>query len=111
MEVRQQSRLVDMAAYLDHYPGYATDQSNVGIENVQQFGQMLLPTSGPTMTNPMAIQAQLRQMNPELSHEELVARKCPGGQTRQGRPEHARQAPAGGQDNEPGQWAQAQLWE
>jgi len=57
-------------------------QTNVGIENTQQFGQMLqtmLPKSGDgrimaSPINPMAIQAQLRQMNPELSHEELVAR-------------------------------------
>jgi len=57
-------------------------QTNVGIENTQQFGQMLqtmLPKSGDgrimaSPINPMAIQAQLRQMNPELSHEELVGR-------------------------------------
>ena len=57
-------------------------QTNVGIENTQQFGMMLqtmLPKSGDgrimaSPINPMAIQAQLRQMNPELSHDELVAR-------------------------------------
>ena len=57
-------------------------QTNVGMENLQQFGMMLqtmLPKSGDgrimaSPINPMAIQAQLRQMNPELSHEELVSR-------------------------------------
>ena len=57
-------------------------QTNIGIENAQQFGEMLqnmLPRSGDgrimaSPINPMAIQAQLRQMNPELSHEELVSR-------------------------------------
>merc|ERR1719264_504095 len=57
-------------------------QTNVGMENLQQFGMMLqtmLPKSGDgrimaSPINPMAIQAQLRQMNPELSHEELVTR-------------------------------------
>jgi len=57
-------------------------QTNVGIENTQQFGDMLrgmLPRSGDgrimaSPINPMAIQAQLRQMNPELAHEELVSR-------------------------------------
>merc|ERR1712106_790069 len=57
-------------------------QTNVGIENTEQFGMMLqtmLPKSGDgrimaSPINPMAIQAQLRQMNPELTHEELVAR-------------------------------------
>merc|ERR1719445_1554993 len=57
-------------------------QTNVGIENTEQFGMMLqtmLPKSGDgrimaSPINPMAIQAQLRQMNPELSHDELVAR-------------------------------------
>jgi len=52
------------------------------MENLQQFGMMLqtmLPKSGDgrimaSPINPMAIQAQLRQMNPELSHEELVSR-------------------------------------
>lgn len=69
------------------------------MENLQQFGQMLqtmLPKSGDgrimaSPINPMAIQveysqsicvlpanfrvqAQLRQMNPELTHEDLVAR-------------------------------------
>eukprot|EP00092_Neocalanus_flemingeri_P004269 GFUD01004589.1.p1 GENE.GFUD01004589.1~~GFUD01004589.1.p1 ORF type:complete len:1194 (+),score=434.68 GFUD01004589.1:173-3754(+) len=43
-------------------------QTNVGIENTQQFGQMY------QSINPIALQAQLRQMNPELSHDELVAR-------------------------------------
>lgn len=48
-------------------------QTNIGIENAQQFGEMLqnmLPRSGDIQ----AIQAQLRQMNPELPHEELVSR-------------------------------------
>ena len=54
-------------------------QTNVGMENLQQFG-MMLPKSGDgrimaSPINPTAIQAQLRQMNPELSHEELVSRK------------------------------------
>jgi len=57
-------------------------QTNVGIENTEQFGMMLqtmLPKSGDgrimaSPINPMAIQAQLRQMNPELSHEEVVSR-------------------------------------
>merc|ERR1719402_1004442 len=57
-------------------------QTNVGIENTEQFGMMLqtmLPKSGDgrimaSPINPMAIQAQLRQMNPELTHEELVSR-------------------------------------
>ena len=57
-------------------------QTNIGIENTQQFGEMLqgmLPRSGDgrimaSPINPMAIQMQLRQMNPELPHEELVLR-------------------------------------
>jgi len=57
-------------------------QTNVGIENTEQFGMMLqtmLPKSGDgrimaSPINPMAIQAQLRQMNPDLSHEELITR-------------------------------------
>jgi len=57
-------------------------QTNIGIENTQQFGEMLqgmLPRSGDgrimaSPINPMAIQLQLRQMNPELPHEELVQR-------------------------------------
>ena len=57
-------------------------QTNIGIENTQQFGEMLqgmLPRSGDgrimaSPINPMAIQMQLRQMNPELAHEELVLR-------------------------------------
>merc|ERR1719397_1519513 len=57
-------------------------QTNIGIENTQQFGDMLqgmLPRSGDgrimaSPINPMAIQLQLRQMNPELPHEELAQR-------------------------------------
>ena len=57
-------------------------QTNVGIENTLQFGAMIqnmLPKSGDgrimaSPINPMAIQAQLKQMNPELGHDELVAR-------------------------------------
>jgi len=57
-------------------------QTNVGIENTEQFGMMLqtmLPKSGDgrimaSPINPMAIQAQLRQMNPELTHEDLLSR-------------------------------------
>ena len=57
-------------------------QTNVGIENTLQFGAMIqnmLPKSGDgrimaSPINPMAIQAQLKQMNPELTHDELVAR-------------------------------------
>merc|ERR1719445_1662822 len=57
-------------------------QTNIGIENTQQFGDMLrgmLPRSGDgrimaSPINPMAIQAQLRQMNPELTHEDLLSR-------------------------------------
>jgi len=57
-------------------------RTNVGMETSQQFGMMLqgmLPQTGDgralaTTINPMQIQAQLRQMNPELTHEELVAR-------------------------------------
>ena len=55
-------------------------QTNVGIENTQQLGDMLrgmLPRSGDgriNPINPMTIQAQLRQMNPELAHKELVSR-------------------------------------
>ena len=57
-------------------------QTNVGIENTLQFGaiiQNMLPKSGDgrimaSPINPMAIQQQLKQMNPELSHDELVAR-------------------------------------
>ena len=57
--------------------------TNVGLENSQQFGMMLqkmLPSTGAMSStinnsiNPMTIQAQLRQMNPDLSHEELVQR-------------------------------------
>jgi len=59
-----------------------TVQTNIGIENTQQFGLMLqqmLPKSGDgrimaSPINPMAIQMQLKQLNPELSHEELVQR-------------------------------------
>eukprot|EP00092_Neocalanus_flemingeri_P000058 GFUD01000060.1.p1 GENE.GFUD01000060.1~~GFUD01000060.1.p1 ORF type:complete len:332 (-),score=113.34 GFUD01000060.1:286-1137(-) len=43
-------------------------QTNVGIENTQQFGQMY------QSINPIALQAQLRQMNPELSHNEILVR-------------------------------------
>jgi len=57
-------------------------QTNVGIENTEQFGMMLqtmLPKSGDgrimaSPINPMAIQAQLRQMNPELTQEDLISR-------------------------------------
>ena len=57
-------------------------QTNSGIENTLQFGaiiQNMLPKSGDgrimaSPINPMAIQQQLKQMNPELSHDELVAR-------------------------------------
>merc|ERR1712130_519971 len=54
-------------------------RSNITMGDSQQFGQMIqtmMPQSSsfPTSINPMTIQAQLRQMNPELSHEELVAR-------------------------------------
>jgi len=57
-------------------------QTNVGIENTLQFGAMIqnmLPKSGDgrimaSPINPMAIQQQLKQMNPELSHDELVSR-------------------------------------
>jgi len=57
-------------------------QTNVGIENTEQFGMMLqtmLPKSGDgrimaSPINPMAIQAQLRQMNPELTQEDLLSR-------------------------------------
>jgi len=53
--------------------------SNMTMGNTQQFGQMIqtmLPqnSSFHSSINPMTIQAQLRQMNPELSHEELVSR-------------------------------------
>ena len=57
-------------------------QTNVGIENITAFGAMLqgmLPRSGDgrvmaSPINTMAIQHQLKSMNPELSHEELVMR-------------------------------------
>ena len=57
-------------------------QTNIGIENTQHFGEMIqnmLPRSGDgrimaSPINPMAIQQQLRQMNPEISYEELVQR-------------------------------------
>ena len=57
-------------------------QTNVGIEKTLQFGaiiQNMLPKSGDgrimaSPINPMAIQQQLKQMNPELSHDELVSR-------------------------------------
>merc|ERR1719323_1054490 len=54
-------------------------RSNITMGDSQQFGQMIqtmMPQSSsfPTSINPMTIQAQLSQMNPELSHEELVAR-------------------------------------
>ena len=57
-------------------------QTNVGIENINAFGAMLqgmLPMSGDgrvmaSPINPMAIQMQLKAMNPELSHQELVNR-------------------------------------
>ena len=57
-------------------------QTNIGIENTQHFGEMIqnmLPRSGDgrimaSPINPMAIQQQLRQMNPELSYEVLVQR-------------------------------------
>merc|ERR1719509_288055 len=56
--------------------------TNVGLDNNLAFGAMLqnmLPrgSDGRVMAspiNPMAIQEQLRQQNPELSHEELVQR-------------------------------------
>jgi len=59
-----------------------TVQTNVGIENTQQFGMMLqnmLPKSGDgrimaSPINPMAIQTQLKHLNPELTHDELVQR-------------------------------------
>jgi len=57
-------------------------QTNLGIDNVSNFGAILqgvLPMSGDgrvmaSPINPMAIQMQLKAMNPELSHEELVLR-------------------------------------
>ena len=57
-------------------------QTNVGIENINAFGNMLqgmLPMSGDgrvmaSPINPMAIQLQLKAQNPDISHEELVLR-------------------------------------
>jgi len=57
-------------------------QTNVGIDNINSFGAMLqgmLPRSGDgrvmaSPINPMNIQHQLKSMNPELTHEELVMR-------------------------------------
>lgn len=57
-------------------------QTNVGIDNINAFGNMLqgmLPMSGDgrvmaSPINPMAIQLQLKSQNPAISHEELVMR-------------------------------------
>ena len=53
----EEERKTAWAEFENEKKGMMT-QSNVGLENNQQFGQILqrmLPISGATMTNPMAI--------------------------------------------------------